>query len=95
MNASFVAPEVSICTDPAADKQALKEALDIQIPIIAMCDANNETRNVDLVIPTNNKGRRALACIYWVLTRQVLLERGDLKDPADFKLEIEDFESKL
>ena len=43
----------------------------------------------------NNKGRRALACIYWVLTRQVLLERGDLKDPADFKLEIEDFESKL
>ena len=95
MNASFVEPEVIICTDPAADKQALKEALDIQIPIIAMCDANNETRNVDLVIPTNNKGRRALACIYWVLTRQVLLERGDLKDPADFKLEIEDFESKL
>ena len=95
MNAFFVEPEVIICTDPAADKQALKEALDIQIPIIAMCDANNETRNVDLVIPTNNKGRRALACIYWVLTRQVLLERGDLKDPADFKLEIEDFESKL
>ena len=95
MNASFVEPEVIICTDPAADKQALKEALDIQIPIIAMCDANNETRNVDLVIPTNNKGRRALACIYWLLSREVLVARGDLKDPADFGMEIEDFEAKL
>ena len=95
MNEAFIEPEVILCTDPAADKQALKEALDIGIPIIAMCDANNETRNVDLVIPTNTKGRRALACIYWVLTREVLLARGDLKDPADFTMEIEDFESKL
>ena len=94
-NPGFIEPEVLVVTDPSADKQALNEALNLGIPIVAMCDANNETRNVDLVIPTNNKGRRALACIYWVLTRQVLLERGDLKDPADFKLEIEDFESKL
>ena len=94
-NPNFIEPEVLVVTDPSADKQALNEALNLGIPIVALCDANNETRNVDLVIPTNNKGRRALACIYWVLTRQVLLERGDLKDPADFKLEIEDFESKL
>ena len=50
---------------------------------------------MDLVIPTNNKGRRALACIYWLLSRQVLFERGDLKDPNDFNMEIEDFEAKL
>jgi small subunit ribosomal protein S2 len=92
---AFVEPEVIMVTDPSADKQALNEALNLGIPIIAMCDANNETRNVDLVIPTNNKGRRALACIYWVLTREVLLARGDLKDPADYKMEIEDFEARL
>jgi len=91
----FVEPEVIMVTDPSADKQALNEALNLGIPIVAMCDANNETRNVDLVIPTNNKGRRALACIYWVLTREVLIARGDLKDPADFKMEIEDFEARL
>jgi len=91
----FVEPEVIMVTDPSADKQALNEALNLGIPIVAMCDANNETRNVDLVIPTNNKGRRALACIYWVLTREVLVARGDLKDPADYKLEIEDFEARL
>jgi small subunit ribosomal protein S2 len=91
----FIEPEVIMVTDPSADKQALNEALNIGIPIVAMCDANNETRNVDLVIPTNNKGRRALACIYWVLTREVLLARGDLKDPADYKIEIDDFEARL
>jgi len=91
----FIEPEVIMVTDPSADKQALNEALNLGIPIIALCDANNETRNVDLVIPTNNKGRRALACIYWVLTREVLAARGDLKDTADYKMEIEDFEARL
>lgn len=95
VNPNFMEPDVLMVTDPAADKQALNEALNLGIPIIAMCDANNETRNVDLVIPTNNKGRRALACIYWLLTREVLVARGDLKDPADFEMEIEDFEAKL
>ncbi|MDR0523818.1 MAG: 30S ribosomal protein S2 [Candidatus Methanoplasma sp.] len=95
VNDGFIEPEVLVVTDPAADKQALNEALNLGIPIVAMCDANNETRNVDLVIPTNNKGRRALACVYWILTRELLLARGDLKDPADFKREIEDFEAKL
>ena len=94
-NPVFIEPEVLVVTDPAADKQALNEALNLGIPIVAMCDANNETRNVDLVIPTNNKGRRALACIYWLLSREVLVARGDLKDPADFNMEIEDFEAKL
>jgi ribosomal protein Sa(cytosolic)/S2(archaeal) len=94
-NAGFIEPEVLMVTDPAADKQALNEALNLGIPIIAMCDANNETRNVDLVIPTNNKGRRALAFVYWLLTREVLIARGDLKDPADFTMEIEEFEARL
>ena len=94
-NPVFIEPEVLVVTDPSADKQALNEALNLGIPIVAMCDANNETRNVDLVIPTNNKGRRALACVYWLLSREVLVARGDLKDPADFSMEIEDFEAKL
>ena len=95
LNPAFIEPEVLVVTDPAADKQALNEALNLGIPIVALCDANNETRNVDLVIPTNNKGRRALACIYWILSREVLTRRGDLKDPNDFQLSIDDFEAKL
>ncbi len=92
---SFVEPEIIMVTDPAADKQALTEALNVSIPIIGLCDANNETKNVDLIIPTNNKGRRALACIYWLLTREYLKETGKLVDDEDYKLTIEDFEAGL
>jgi small subunit ribosomal protein S2 len=91
----FIEPEVIVVTDPAADQQAVAEALNIGIPIVALCDANNETRNVDLVIPTNNKGRRALACVYWLLTREVLKSRGQLTRDEDYKLTIDDFEASL
>ena len=64
-----------ILTDPLADFQALQEAKNTGIPVIALCDTNNETRFIDLVIPTNNKGRRALALIYWLLTRELLKEK--------------------
>ena len=91
----YFEPEILVVTDPAADQQAMAEALNVGIPIVALCDANNETRNVDLVIPTNNKGRRALACVYWLLTREMLKERGLLSRDEDFKLTIEDFEASL
>ncbi|MFQ6127324.1 MAG: 30S ribosomal protein S2 [Thermoplasmata archaeon] len=91
----FTEPDILMVTDPAADQQALKEALNVGIPIIGLCDANNETKYVDFVIPTNNKGRRALATIYWLLTRQVLKERGTIKEDSGFELTIEDFEATL
>ncbi len=91
----YLEPEVLMVTDPAADQQAVAEAMNIGIPIVALCDANNETRNVDLVIPTNNKGRRALACVYWLLTREILKEKGLIKSYDEFKLTMDDFEASL
>jgi len=91
----FVEPEVLFVTDPAADEQALREALNVGIPIVGICDANNETRNVDLVVPSNNKGRRALATIYWLLTREVLRAKGQVQTDEDFKTTVEDFEAAL
>jgi len=91
----FVEPELLFVTDPAADEQALKEALNVGIPIIGICDANNETKYVDLVIPSNNKGRRALATVYWLLTREVLKARGQLASDDDFKMTVEEFEASL
>ena len=68
----FIEPKVIVLTDPAADAQAFREATNIKIPVIAMCDSNNLTTNVDIVIPGNNKGRRSLALIYWLLSREIL-----------------------
>ena len=91
----FTEPEVLFVTDPAADEQALREGVNVGIPIIGICDANNETKYVDLVIPSNNKGRRALATIYWLLTREVLKARGQLASDEDFKMTVEEFEASL
>ena len=92
---SYIEPDVLMVTDPAADQQALREAVNIGIPIVGICDANNETRNVDLIIPANNKGRMALAAIYWILTRELLKLRGTIEKDEDFTPTMEDFEATL
>ena len=88
-------PEVIVVSDPRADAQAVKEASKVGIPIVALCSTDNEFAGVDLVIPTNNKGRRALAVIFWLLARQVLRERGELGPDKDPPATIDDFEAKV
>lgn len=90
-----IEPEVIVVSDPHADAQAVKEASNVGIPIVALCSTDNEFAGVDLVIPTNNKGRRALAVVFWLLARQVLRERGELAADKDPALTIEDFEAKI
>jgi small subunit ribosomal protein S2 len=93
--ANRIDPEVIVVSDPRADSQAVREASKVGIPIVALCSTDNEFAGVDLIIPTNNKGRRALAVIFWLLARQVLRERGELSLDKDPPVAIEDFEAKL
>ena len=86
----FFEPDIVIVTDPAGDAQVLKEASSIGVPIIALCDTNNLTSNVDLVIPTNNKGRKALSLVYWLLAREVARLNG-----IPFNYSLTDFETPL
>jgi len=90
-----VDPEIIVVSDPRADGQAVKEASAVGIPIVALCSTDNEFAGVDFVIPTNNKGRRALAVIFWLLARQIQRERGELKADESPKATIEDFEAKI
>lgn len=89
-----IEPEVIIVSDPKADAQVVREASIMGIPVIALCSTDNESSGVDLIIPTNNKGRRALAVIFWLLARQVLKERGELTPDQNMELSIDDFEAK-
>ena len=88
-------PEVIVVSDPRADTQAVKEASRMGIPIVALCSTDNEFVGVDLVIPTNNKGRRALAIIFSLLARQLLREKGELSINKEPQSPIDDFEAKL
>jgi len=86
----YIEPDVLVVTDPIGDAQAVKEAITVGIPVIAMCDSNNSTSNVDLVVPTNNKGRRALSVVYWLLANETLDRRG-----AEPTYSLDDFESEI
>ena len=86
----YMEPEVVVVTDPIGDAQAITEAVQSGIPVVALCDTNNMISYVDLVIPTNNKGRKALSMIYYLLTREMLRIRG-----ISTSLTIEDFETEL
>ncbi|MHC1599073.1 MAG: 30S ribosomal protein S2 [Candidatus Methanofastidiosia archaeon] len=90
-NSDFMEPDLLIVTDPRADYQALKEGSSIGVPIIALCDSENMLSNVDMVVPTNNKGRKALSLIYYLLAREMLRSNGTLPEDGDIDFELEDF----
>jgi small subunit ribosomal protein S2 len=92
---TYFEPDVVLVTDPRADAQAVKEASEIGIPVVAFADTDNRTENVDLVIPANNKGRKSLALLYWILTRQIMRERGAIPANADLPEPPSEFEAPV
>ena len=91
----FIEPKVLVVTDPRSDSQAIIEARQIGIPVVALCDTENLLGNVDIVVPVNNKGRKAIALVYWLLARQTLRGRGDLAEDQDLDIPSTDFELKM
>ncbi len=91
----YLEPEIVIVTDPQADEQAVLEATRAGVPVIALSNSDNITSKVDLVIPSNNRGRKALATVYWLLSKEVLKKQGKIKSDSEMPLTIDDFEAKL
>ena len=91
----YFEPTTVIVTDSLADQQIVEEAAQVGVPVIALCSTDNSLKDVDLVIPVNNKGRRSLAIAYWLLAREILRERGTLPATGEFGATIEDFETTL
>ncbi|HYP42867.1 MAG TPA: 30S ribosomal protein S2 [Candidatus Nitrosocosmicus sp.] len=91
----YLEPEIVIVTDPQADEQAVLESTRAGVPVIALANSDNITSKVDIVIPTNNRGRKALATVYWLLTKEVLKKQGKIKSDSEMPLTIDDFEAKL
>ncbi|MFQ5969421.1 MAG: 30S ribosomal protein S2 [Nitrososphaerales archaeon] len=101
---NYMEPELVFVTDPQADQQAVTEATRAGLPVIAISNSDNVTSKVDLVIPANNRGRRALATVYWLLAKAVL-KKLKLVSPEEQAIDkivyrekeykIDDFETKL
>ena len=75
----FIEPRLLIVTDPRQDYNALVESSYVNIPVIAICNTDNNLTYVDCAIPCNNRQKRSLAMIYWLLTKEVLKLKGAIQ----------------
>lgn len=87
----FYEPDIVLVVDPLIDEQAMKEARKKRVPIIAMCNTFNAARNVDLILPINNNGKKSLALALWIIAREMQKAQGKIKKDADFKYTLKDF----
>jgi small subunit ribosomal protein S2 len=91
----YTEPRLVIISDPQVDSQAIIEATNAGIPVIGISNTDNVTSKIDLVIPANNRGRKSLATVFWLLAREILIQRGQLQESDPMKYEIDDFETKI
>ncbi len=87
----FIEGKVMLVCDPWPDRNAIRDALVVGIPVVAICDTNNTINNIDLVIPANNKGKKSLALLFFLLAREFLKQKGSLKSDSDFEYTLEEF----
>ena len=68
----FIEPRLLIVTDPRTDYNAILESSYVNVPVIAICNSDNMLKYVDCAIPCNNRSPKAVAMVWYLLTKAVL-----------------------
>ncbi|MCK4589197.1 MAG: 30S ribosomal protein S2 [Nanoarchaeota archaeon] len=90
----FSEPKIVLVTDAWPDRNVVMDANKMGIPVIALCDTNNQSNFIDLVIPCNNKGKKSLGLLFYLLTVEFMKKKGMLKEGEEPKFTIDDFTEK-
>jgi small subunit ribosomal protein S2 len=88
---NFLEVKVLVVVDAWPDRNAIRDAIKAGIPVVALCDTNNQTNNIDLVMPCNNKGKKALGLLFHILATHYLRERGTLPKDKELDESVDDF----
>ena len=88
---NFIEAKIVLVTDSWPDRNAISDANKIGIPVIALCDTNNQPNKIDLVVPCNNKGKKSLGLIFRLLAREYLRKSGQLGEKEELKESLADF----
>jgi len=86
---------VVVIVDPHADKVILREAKLARVPVVSLFDTDDTLSGIDLAIPANNRGKKALGLAFWMLARMIMLELGKISSEDEFPYTLEDFTSKI
>ena len=88
---NYTETKIIVVTDAWPDRNAVLDALKIGVPVIALSDTNNLANGLDLIIPCNNKGKKSLSLLFYLLAREYLKNRGSIKSDSEMSIKIEDF----
>ncbi len=91
---NYTEARLILVTDAWPDKNIIGDAIKIGIPVIALCDTNNQSNNIDLVVPCNNKGKKSLGLFFWIVAKEYMKNKGMIKNDSEFKYTVEDFTEK-
>ncbi len=80
---TFIEPKLIMVCDPWPDKNAVEDAARMGIPVIAICDTNNQSNKIDLVIPGNNKGKKSVGLVFYLLAREWLKRKGVIQSEEE------------
>ena len=84
---NFIETKLILVTDPWPDRNAILDGIKVGVPVIALCDTNNTSNDVDLVVPCNNKGKKSLGLVFYILAKEYL----KTKNLGTLKAKLEDF----
>jgi small subunit ribosomal protein S2 len=88
---TFIEVKAILVTDSWPDRNAIKDAMQVGMPVIALCDTNNQSNEIDLVVPCNNKGKKSLGLLFYILAREYLRQRGQLAADQEPPFTVEEF----
>jgi len=88
---TFTEPKVMVVCDPWPDKNAVEDAARIGVPVIGLCDTNNQSNNIDLVIPCNNKGKKSVGVVFYLIARDYMKRKGLLRGDEEIPAVLDDF----
>lgn len=69
---NFFETKMILICDPWVDKNALTDAKNVRIPVVGICDTNNHTAGLDVVMIGNNKSNKSLGLFFWLMAREYM-----------------------
>ena len=88
---TFTEPKLIMVCDPWTDKNAVDDAGRVGVPVIALCDTNSQSNLLDLVVPCNNKGKKSVGIVFYLVAKEYMKAKGMLNAGEEMTAVLDDF----